>query len=96
MKKALIDPATPVQQITGWVANPNIPAIPSYLPVYEQIANSARVCEVANVEFPVTPELFWVDCADDVVADQWYYNTVTTEIIVIPPAPPVPSGVLSV
>lgn len=34
--------------------------------------------------------LFWVDCADDVVANQFYYDPNTKEILSIPPAPPKP------
>jgi hypothetical protein len=42
---------------------------------------------VAQVEpddkiFPVANPLFWMDCADNVVADQFYYNG--TEILPIP------------
>lgn len=33
-----------------------------------------RIAEVADVEFPVAPPLFWVECNDDVVADQWYWD----------------------
>jgi hypothetical protein len=31
-----------------------------------------RVAEVTSIVFPVASPLFWVDCADDVVADQFY------------------------
>lgn len=33
-----------------------------------------RVAEVSSNPFPVAPPLFWVECADDVVADQFYYS----------------------
>ena len=46
-----------------------------------------RVAEVANTSFEVAPPLFWVACADDVVADQWYYDTATSQTIQIPAAP---------
>lgn len=32
-----------------------------------------RVAEVSENSFPIAPPLFWVECADDVVADQFYY-----------------------
>lgn len=33
----------------------------------------AQVEDAANI-FEVAPSLFWVDCADDVVADQFWYD----------------------
>lgn len=35
-----------------------------------------RVAQVVQDEytFPVASELFWVDCADDVVADQFWFD----------------------
>jgi hypothetical protein len=33
-----------------------------------------RVAEVSAAEFPVAPPLFWMPCANDVVADQYYYD----------------------
>ena len=92
MKDALIDPTTVVQVVTGWEINPDPNAKQKYLPVFTPIPDSARVCEVVaqGAEFPVAPPLFWAACADDVVADQWYYNTVTAEFIVVPP--PAPRG----
>jgi len=89
MKKALIDPTTQVQEVTGWTLNPD-PSVPKYLPVLVTIPNSARVAEVIEQPFEVAPPLFWADCADDVVADQWYYNTATQQFIVVPPPAPRP------
>lgn len=42
-----------------------------------------RVAQVVNNDetFPVADPLYWKDCADDVVADQWYLNTTTNEIL---------------
>ena len=100
MKLALIDPTTQVNVLTGWEPNPD-PKIPGkYVPLYEVIPNSARVAQVVDVggSFPIAPPFFWVECNDDVVADQWYYDTQTEQIIVIPePAPyPATTGVQSV
>ena len=87
MKKALIDPTTQVQQITGWMLNPSSVG-PKYLPVYTAIPDSARVAEVSDQSFEVAPPLFWADCGDEIVADQWYYDTVSQQFVVIPaPAP---------
>ena len=33
-----------------------------------------RVAQVENVPFDVVVPLFWVECNDDVVADQWYWD----------------------
>lgn len=92
MKQALIDPTTQVSVITSWTPNPNPTGWPKYFPVSTTIENSARVAEVvpAGSSFPIAPPLFWTDCADDVVADQWYYNTQTEEILVVPPPAPEP------
>jgi hypothetical protein len=80
MKNALIDPRVSVSRVIGYDAKGN--------PVVQQIPNSARVAEVIDTQFPVADPLFWVACADDVVADQWYYDTVQATCFVIP-APPV-------
>ena len=85
MKNAIIDPRQDVSQITGWVTNTN-----QTQPITTVIQNSARVAEVSMTTFPIAAPLFWIACSDDVVADQWYYNTSTQSIAVIPPAPPKP------
>lgn len=33
-----------------------------------------RVAWVCDAEYPVAAPLFWLDGADDVVPDQWYYD----------------------
>lgn len=48
----------------------------------------SRVAEVAQDAFPVADPLFWAPCADDVVADQFYW--VSGEILPVPPPPPPP------
>jgi hypothetical protein len=52
-----------------------------------------RVAEVSDTTFEVNLILFWVECADDVVADQFYYDTETQTIIAVPvkPVPPAPT-----
>lgn len=93
MKKALIDPNTPVMQITGWVFNQFTKV---FDPVLTEILNSDRVAEVSSADFPIAPPLFWVDCADDVVADQWYYNNITQKIIEVPPPAPTPDATVEI
>ena len=54
--------------------------------------NGYRVAQVEPPEniFDVAGELYWVDCVDDVVADQYYFDT--TENIIKPvPVPPAPT-----
>lgn len=91
MKKALIDPNAPVMQITSWVLNPKTG---KYDPVITEIPNSDRVAEVVDADFPVCIPLFWIDCADDVVADVWYYDNANQTIVLVPP--PVPHPVTNV
>lgn len=93
MKEALIDPTTQISVVTGWEPNPDPLSKQKYLPVISVIENSARVAEVVPTgsQFPVASPLFWTECSDDVVADQWYYDTLTNEILVKPDAPPYPS-----
>lgn len=84
MKKALISPnEAPIKYISGWTATK------PYQAVYSNYADSCRVAEVVSQEFEVAEPFFWVDCADDVVADQFYYDTVdqTIKPIVNEPKP---------
>lgn len=48
-----------------------------------------RVAQVEQQEFEVAPPLFWVDCANDVVADQFWYDPSdqTIKPIPVPPEP---------
>jgi hypothetical protein len=76
MKKALISPnESPIQYISSWTETNQ--------PIYSTYPNSCRVAEVTQTEFEVAPPLFWVDCDDSVVADQFYFDTVTNEILPI-------------
>ena len=86
MKKALCDTKTSVQYIVSWVEIPDTTPT-QYNAIYETYPNSARVCEVADSEFPVYQNLIWVDCEDNVVADQYYYDTETQAINPIENAP---------
>jgi hypothetical protein len=36
-------------------------------------ALGSRVAQVELIGFEVAPPLFWVDCPDDCVRDDWYY-----------------------
>jgi hypothetical protein len=69
--KALIDTTTSVNHIVSWNGT---------TPVIEIYPNSQRICEVVEQEFPVADNLIWIDCANDVVADQFYYDSATKTI----------------
>ena len=57
--------------------------------VYDQNNNliGERIAEVATITFPVAEPLYWVSCADEVNANDWYWNTTdnTCELRPIPP-----------
>ena len=83
--KALISPnETPIYYISSWTG-----VAPKYTPVYTEYPNSCRVAQVVpdNQTFEVAEPLFWTTCADDVVADQWYYDTQNSNINPIVNAP---------
>lgn len=74
-------------------------------PAYDDYTGQVIGWRVAQVEpdgqtFPVADPCFWVACADDVVADQFYYDPNTTQILPKPPRPstaqPISSGTQSV
>lgn len=85
MKHALISPNEQAVAVTAWTKVGN-----TYQPVFTPIQDGVRLCEVAQEAFPVAEPLFWVDCADDVVADMYYYNTATQEILKTPDPAPYP------
>jgi hypothetical protein len=86
MKNALISPnESPIKYISGWTTD-----TPPQ-PIYTSINNSCRVAEVETQTFEVALPLFWTPCDNDVVADQWYYNTGDEEIYPVPEPAPYPS-----
>lgn len=87
MKKALIDPQTNVEYISSWT-NESPPK-----PIYSIYPNSARVAQVALTEFEVAPPLFWVNCEDNVVQDEYWYDTVSSTIKPVENVPaPIPKS----
>lgn len=85
--QALISPIEQVSYISGWTDT-----VPSQ-PIFTPIPNAERIAEVSETAFPVAPPLFWVDCANNVVADQWYYDSVTQQISEVPPPAPYPQPI---
>lgn len=63
---------------------------------YDGTLLGERVAEVTDTTFEVASPLFWVECADDVIADQFYYDTETQTIIAKPPKPIPPVDVAEV
>lgn len=49
-----------------------------------------RIAQVETTTFPVSECMYWIECSDEVVADEWYVNTETGEITKAPL--PVPSA----
>jgi len=62
---------------------------PLELVYFEGNVIGERVAQVVNdgETFPVAEPLYWKDCADDVVADEWYLQTTTNEILPKPQPP---------
>jgi hypothetical protein len=78
MKKALISPnVSPIEHIASWTQTA------PYKPTYIAYPNSCRVADVCDAQFEVASPLFWVDCNDNVLADQFYFDTITNEILPI-------------
>lgn len=50
----------------------------------EPVTNGYRVAQVVTEIFPVGEPTYWMDCADDVVADLWYFDTATQQITMVP------------
>jgi hypothetical protein len=84
MKALIAINETPIKQITSWNTGTTPPT-----PISTNIPNSCRVAQVEpdDQTFPVAEPLFWTDCANDVVADAFYYDTVTKAINPIVNAP---------
>jgi hypothetical protein len=84
MKNALISPNEQVSYISAWDGQ---------TPVYTVLGQ--RVAQVADTQFEVAPPLFWLACADDVIAIGFYYSEISLAIVAIPESPPQPTPVVS-
>lgn len=81
MKKALISTnESPIYYVSAWEGNPPEP-------ILTPIENSCRVAEVESKTFEVAEPLFWVDCPDNCLADQWYYNIESKQCFPVPELP---------
>lgn len=86
--KALISPDEKVFCITAWNMDTN-----PITPIYTEIPNSDRVAEVCNTTFEVASPLFWIDCADNVIADVYYYDNSDQTIKLVPEPAPISAAV---
>jgi len=82
--KALISPNEgPIFHVASWTdATPPEPVVEAY-------PNSARVAQVepdADI-FPVADPMYWTDCPNETVADQWWCDTATNVVSKITNAP---------
>jgi len=52
----------------------------------ELVQNGYRIAQVEPTEniFGVANPLYWTECADEVIADQWYYDPVDQTIKEVP------------
>jgi hypothetical protein len=46
----------------------------------EQVNTGYRVAQVEENEFEVAPPLFWVDCSNEVIQDQFWYDPTDEQI----------------
>lgn len=70
MKNALISPQeTVVRYISGWT-NDDPPK-----PIFSDLSNACRIAQVEDATFDVAPPLYWVECADNVNAYEFYFDT---------------------
>ena len=55
----------------------------------ELVESGYRVAQVAtdDMTFVVADGLFWVDCADDIVQDKFYFDPISQEIVPLPKPP---------
>lgn len=74
-----------IQYISSWTSDGQ----GEYLPNYSIYPNSCQICQIepdANI-FPVASPFFWEPCQDNVIAYEFYYDTVAKTINPIINAP---------
>ena len=72
--KALIDPNSPVSNITSFSTYTDDNDQTRTKALREDIPNSQRICEVVETQFEVASPLFWIDCNTSVNANDFYYD----------------------
>jgi hypothetical protein len=56
---------------------------------YDGTLIGERIAEVELQPFGVAPPLYWIECQDNVNANEWYFQTETSSCELIPVEPPV-------
>lgn len=54
---------------------------------YDGTLIGERIAEVSQKKFEVAPPLYWIECANEVNSQDWYFQTETNscQLIPIPP-----------
>ena len=65
--------------------SPNEPVSYNYV---NPVQTGWRVAEVADQSFEIAPPMFWIECVDNVIADEYYYDNINGVINPIPSIPP--------
>jgi hypothetical protein len=92
---ALIDPTTAVTCISKWspISDPDPKKSNIFVPIIEEIVDSARVCQIVDEQFLIASPLFWVECGPDIVPELCYYKKSDSTFSYIVNAPhPFPDG----
>jgi hypothetical protein len=56
--------------------------------VTDYLGNSGcRIVQVEQFAFPVADPLYWIDCPDDLIANEWYW--IENGLRLIPQPPPI-------
>ena len=82
---ALINPLEQAMQIVSWSGTGT--KDDPIKPIVEPIENSAVIAEVEEQTFDVAEPLFWIECANTINADDYFYNTQDQQIYPIENAP---------
>jgi hypothetical protein len=87
MKYALIDPRNDnALYVASWeevIVDGKI----IYKPIMAEYLDSERVAQVETIPFEIAKPYFWIECADNVMADKFYYDNATKNILPIVNAP---------
>ena len=54
---------------------------------YDGTLIGVRIAQVEKVTFEVAPPLYWVECANEVNSDDWYFKTETNTCELKPTQP---------
>lgn len=54
-------------------------------------SSGLRIWDVVNREFPVAAPFYWVEVADNVTGEDYYWDGSEPKLIPIPPPPPEPT-----